>query len=531
VNQKTPLFILRVLCLFALFAIVPIAALAADDYHVAVQQKWRHVQEKAKDAVVHVVAHVAEVNILEPYLPPVQKSFNGSGFFISKDGYIVTNAHVVNQAVDIRVLIPSIGQRLIAVQLVSISPDCDLALLKVHEPDLAFLNSQLGTIPTLELGDSDSLRRADEVIALGYPLGQYSLKSTTGVISGIEHDMIQISAPINPGNSGGPLLNLKGEAVGINTAGIDHASGRIIQNMNFIIPINRLKSLLPVMKTIKLIKKPFFGATSIFGTDDLTEYLGNPHPGGLYVADVIKGSLLFNAGIKAGDMIYEIDGHRLDIYGEITAPWGNDKVSVVDYVSRLKIGDAFNLVVYRKGNKISFDITIAQQKGEGVVRLYPGYEDIAYEIFGGMIIEPLALNHMPILLKSAPGLYERFKDSNLCNPALVITRIFNSSELNRTRTLLPGFILKEINGIEVKTLDDFRAAVLQGQKDNLFVIKAINTVDNSTDNVLVVLPLDRAIAQEQYLAQIYGYPVSSLLDQLMATEDVAMQPEGLAAAG
>ena len=100
-----------------------------------------------------------------------------------------------------------------------------------------YLEKTLGEIPYLPLGDSDTAYRSDRVLTLGYPLGQESLKSTTGVISGQERDMIQISAPINPGSSGGPLLNNKGEVIGICTSGINDA-----QNVNYIIPINETKA-------------------------------------------------------------------------------------------------------------------------------------------------------------------------------------------------------------------------------------------------------------------------------------------------
>ena len=120
----------------------------------------------------------------------------------------------------------------------------------------------LGSIPFLPLGDSDLIHRSDEVLALGYPLGQQSLKSTTGVISGREQHLIQMSAAINPGNSGGPSLNTKGEVIGINSAGIPAA-----QNVGYMIPINDLKIVLADLYKVKLLRKPFLGVLFNNATD------------------------------------------------------------------------------------------------------------------------------------------------------------------------------------------------------------------------------------------------------------------------
>ena len=162
----------------------------------------------ARDTVVQVFAQIAELDLMQPYKTPTQYGSRGSGFFINEHGHIITNAHVIDQAHAIWIQIPSLGKRLINVIVVGICPERDIALLRVADEDVDYIRSELGYIPYLVLGDSDKVRRSDEVLALGYPLGQESLKSTTGVISGREKNLIQMSAPINPGSSGGPLLNL-----------------------------------------------------------------------------------------------------------------------------------------------------------------------------------------------------------------------------------------------------------------------------------------------------------------------------------
>src|SRR5207249_4901678 len=121
-------------------------------------------------------------------------------FFINDEGDLITNAHVVNQAPTVWIQIPSLGKQIIDVDVLSVSPERDLALLRVKPEGLKTIRAALGSIPYLSFGDSDTVKRSEEVLALGYPLGQQSLKSTSGVISGREGHLIQMSAAINPGN-------------------------------------------------------------------------------------------------------------------------------------------------------------------------------------------------------------------------------------------------------------------------------------------------------------------------------------------
>ena len=314
---------------------------------------WRPIQEQVKDTVVQVFSQIAEFDMLQPYRTPQQYSAVGSGFFINEQGDLITNAHVINQARSVWIQIPSLGRRIIDVEVIGMTPDRDIALLRVKPEGLELIKSMLGGVPCLTLGDSDSVKRSDEVLALGYPLGQQSLKSTTGVISGREQHMIQMSAAINPGSSGGPLLNEGGEVVGINAAGITEA-----QNVGYAIPINDLKIVLPELYKTKLVRKPFLGILYNNASESLTEYLGNPQPGGCYIVEVVKGSTMYRAGVKPGDMLYAINGHQIDIYGDMSVPWNEDKISIVDYVSRMTAGEKVNLVVYRKGDRKEVELEL-----------------------------------------------------------------------------------------------------------------------------------------------------------------------------
>lgn len=479
-------------------------------------QSWRRIQKQVKDCVVQIFAQRAALDICRPWAPPMQQPARGSGFFINERGEILTNAHVVDQALAVWVQIPSMGKRLVEAVIVGVCPERDVALLRIADKEIDVVREYLGEIRYLELGDSDTAYRTDEVLALGYPLGQESLKSTTGVISGREQQWIQMDAAINPGNSGGPLLNINGEVIGINSAGITEA-----QNVGYIIPINNVKVMLSELYKKKLLHKPFLGVFSINVTDDVTDYLGNPQPGGCYVAEVVKDSPLYNAGVRTGDMIYEMNGHRLDIYGEMNVPWSEDKISIIDYVSRIELGQEIPLVIYRKGERVETTISFEQSERLPVRMVYPGYEKIDYEIFGGMVVMELTLNHIRELANYAPSLTRYGEMRNQNESILVVTHIFSSSQLYRARTLSPGVTLVEVNEQPVKTLADFRQAIQQ-DVNGYFVVRASDRVSNVSDNLLVVLPYGDVLQEEVHLAQQYHYPLSRVVKGLL--KDKKMLP-------
>ena len=130
-------------------------------------QAWRSVQQRVKDTVVQIFSQRTEFDFLQPYRTPEQMNMFGSGFFINESGDIVTNAHVVDQAKTLWIQIPSLGKRIIDVSVVGVSPERDLALLRVSPEDVLFIKKTLGAIPFLPLGNSDMVRRSDEVLALG----------------------------------------------------------------------------------------------------------------------------------------------------------------------------------------------------------------------------------------------------------------------------------------------------------------------------------------------------------------------------
>jgi serine protease Do len=478
------------------------------------RQRWSALQSKFKDGVVQVFAQVNEFNWLEPYKTPNQAEALGTAFFINQEGDLITNAHVVDQAILLTIQIQSVGKRRFQVDIIGASPDRDLALVRLKKEDIQALKKELGltALPALEMGDSDAIHRGDKLMALGYPLGQQGLKSTTGVVSGRENLMgqyfIQISAPINKGNSGGPSLDHKGRVIGVNTAGIPGA-----QNVGYIIPVNEVRLFLDQLSTMpasaapKLLRKPYMGIFFNNANDNITAFLKNPAPGGLYVVDVAKGGPFEKVGIKAGDMIYKIDDYSVDIYGEMSVPWSKeDRISIVDYVGRLKFGHKIRIEYYRNGalKKASFTLTPVQSP---VRRMYPGYEKIDYEVIAGFVIMPVTLNHVVLLAQYTHELMAFTDPKKQTEPALMITHVMLNSPASRSRTVGAGGVIAEVNGLRVKTLEEFRAAVPLSIKSGYLTIK-------TTDNQFATLPLGEVMADEQRLSATYFYKLSQSYNEL-----------------
>lgn len=481
--------------------------------YTRVAEPWAQVQSGARDTVVQILCQVAEVDIMQPYKTPSQGQAFGSGFFINDQGEIVTNAHVVCNARSIWVQVPSLGRHIIDADVIGTCPERDLALLKLRPAGLELIKKRLGTIAYLPLGDSDYVRRADEIMALGYPLGQHALKSTTGVVSGREHvssqHYIQMSAPINPGSSGGPSLNRLGQVIGINSAIIQGA-----QNVGYIIPVNELKIVLPDLRKVQLLRKPYLGIFYAPGSEALTTYLGNPQPGGVYVVETFKKSILEQAGVRSGDMIYQVNGYTVDIYGEMNVAWSEDKISLADYVTRLPLNSPIHLVVYRKGARKDLDLTFNLVSPLPIRVVYPDYEPIDYEIFAGMVVTPLTLNHVFTFLSSPARLLtmQRYTDAKEQQEgALVISHIFPDSQAHRSRALTVGSVLQEVNGMPVRTMDQLRAVMRDFKKSPYMTIKTSGDVGD----LFVVFPVSQVLLDEPRFSRDYHYPLSDTIKQLL----------------
>jgi len=156
--------------------------------------------------------------------------------------------------------------------------------------------------------------------------------------------------------------------------------------------------------------------------------------------------------------------------------------------------------------------------------VYPWIENIDYEVFAGMVVMQLTGNHLRGLVSQAPGLMYYSELKNQMNPVLVVTHVFPTSQLYRTRTIVPGAVINEVNGQKVTTLEELRQAYLAGDDTHL-TIRATDRYTRASDNVLVVLPLSKVLEQEAQLSQTFHYPVSQNAQQLLASYAQRLQEQ------
>ena len=477
---------------------------------------WAKIQSDVQNSVVQVFAQIGRFNWREPYKVEEQYENRGSGFLIDERGYLITNAHVVDQAKHIWVHVPVLGQQPLEAHVVAICPDRDFALLRITDEGLQYIRENMGGIPFLTFGDSDYVQRTDSVLVLGYPLGQYRLKSTTGIISGREsiygHSLLQITAPVNPGSSGGPMLNVRGQVIGITIAMVP-----IAQNIGYVIPINELKIVLADMYSKRFVRKPLLGARFIYASDEKARYFNNPTPPGLYIGTVFKGSLLEKAGVHEGDMLYAFNGFRLDAYGETNVPWSLDKVSLYDLVSRMKVGDKAQLIIYRNGERKDITFAVEYLQPFSIRQRFPDYEPIEYDMLGGLVVMDLADNHLPFLILESPELICYKEPAHRMDPVLVVTYVLPGSYAHQLRTLKPGVIIHEVNGKKVKTLADWKQSMQKSLETGLIMLK--------TDiDVLVVFSLEKLLKNEERLSKAFVYPISKTVQKLQRAVQRKQKP-------
>jgi serine protease Do len=470
---------------------------------------WQRVQSSVEDGVVQVYVSTARFNWIRPYRAPDEQVMVGSGFFINRDGDMLTNYHLVSQARNVKVRLPRLGQKQFNADVVGVCPDRDIALIRLSDAARDEVERALGGISPLMLGDSDMVGRTQEVMALGFPLGGLSLKSTIGNVSGWEHlggqSFIQLTSPLNPGNSGGPAVNTRGEVIGVNTAGIVGA-----QNTGFFVPITEIKHIIKDLYRTKLLRKPVLGGDFSIYLDNVREHLGNPEGGGWYIAHVYKNTLIDRAGIKTGDVIYEINGHELDAFGEVEVSWAPDtKVSVVDLLNRYNFGDEVHFVIYRHGERKEVVCTLDDRFVLPIRAKYPEFETVDYELIGGMVVMELSMNVINALLEKdsslAPYLTQYACPDHQYEQGVIITHILPDSPAREAKLLSPGLIIDTVNDVPVRSLQQFRDAVAGGRDAKFF------TITTQFARRFAALSYEEVVAKEPLLATRNGYAVSALV--------------------
>jgi serine protease Do len=371
--------------------------------------------------------------------PPQQQPQRslGSGFVIDGEGYILTNNHVVENADEVIVRLDNEQEHKATV--VGKDPKTDLALLKLDGV------SGLTAVP---LGDSDKLRVGEWVMAIGNPFGlDHSV--TSGIVSakgrfigaGNYDDYIQTDAAINPGNSGGPLINLKGEVVGINSAIFSRTGGNI--GIGFAIPVNLAKELVPQLREKGKVTRGWLGVLIQKVTPEIAESLGLEQARGALVADVVANGPAAAAGVKVGDVITEFDGHTVNESNELPM-----------LVARTPLGKEVQLKVMRDKEPQDLSVTIAELQDEEM------------QVARGGDSEKLGLTVQTLTPEIADNLgVEEAK-------GVVVTAVESGSPADEAG-LRRGDVILEVNRQAVDDADAYRGALKKVEKGKnvLFLVR------------------------------------------------------------
>jgi serine protease Do len=366
---------------------------------------------------------------------PHYEQSGGSGFIISDDGYVLTNYHVVEDASRIRVDLSG-DPRHYEAELVGTDPSTDLALIKIK------VESKL---PYLDLGNSESIRVGDWVLAVGNPLN-YEHTVTVGVVSakgrrlggglGVRDvnfdDFIQTDAAINFGNSGGPLVNIRGEVVGVNTA-----ISSVGQGIGFAVPINIAKGIMDQLRTTGKVSRGYLGITLGAITPELQEAWSLENNEGAIVQSVYPGLPASDAGVKRGDIIIAVDGQRVTTTEQ-----------VVRLVSAMAPGSTLELKVLRGGKEVTIKADLADRPPPdqiargGSPRGIPGGEDPSEKALGVSVddLTPQALNEIELPSDTT---------------GVIVTRVSRISEAYE-KGLNRGDVISEVNRVPIESASEYR---------------------------------------------------------------------------
>jgi serine protease Do len=368
----------------------------------------------------------------------------GSGVIVSPDGYIITNNHVVEQGEEIKVTL--FDRRTFKGKIVGADPKTDIAIVRIDAHDL----------PTLTWGDSEKLQVGEFVLAIGNP---YSLSHTVtmGIISAVGRanvgiadyeDFIQTDAAINPGNSGGPLVNIKGELIGINTAIFSRTGG--YQGIGFAVPSNMVRIVIDQLVQKGKVTRGWIGVTIQDLTPELSQKFGLKKTSGALVSDVAKDSPAGKAGIKRGDIIFEINGKEI-----------KDVSSLRNMVAQSKVGSEISMKILRSGHEYAIKVFIVELPREVAEVVQDKVQnDTEAEILAGLTVMDITKEIIKQL------------GFNKDERGVVVVRVEPGSPADEAE-IKRGDIIKEMDEKEVDDMEDFNR-IASNIKKNETVLFFIN---------------------------------------------------------
>ncbi|MCS7299164.1 MAG: Do family serine endopeptidase [Spirochaetia bacterium] len=434
-------------------------------YAYAVQKVLNEVAEKVSPVVVNIKSEdVVEYTYRDPFqyffddeffkrffdIPegPKERKYKrvipslGSGFIISKDGYILSNLHVLRPAgkvaKNIVVTVLKSGREYKA-RVIGYDEETDIALLKIDPKE---------ELPVANLGDSDKVKVGDFAIAVGNPFGLTGT-FTFGTVSAINRDIqgnvfskyIQTDAPINPGNSGGPLVNIFGEVIGINTMIISpNQFGGTAGNVGIglAIPINTAKRVVKQLIDKGKVERGYIGVSISELDEETRKQMGLPKDVGVLVSKVEPGSPAEKEGVKQGDVIVEVDGQKISTFSEL-----------LDKIASKSPGDNARIKVFRDGRYIDFNIRVASR---------PTSEELAKRRDEGELKPLTRSEYKGIVVSNNPN-----------GDGVVVVEVKDDSPFSGI--IQKGDIIIEINNQKINNISDFEKFSKANQDQKRFLMK------------------------------------------------------------
>ncbi|MBI3182106.1 MAG: trypsin-like peptidase domain-containing protein [Myxococcales bacterium] len=372
---------------------------------------------------------------LRPPGPQIRQG-TGSGFLIEQNGLVLTNNHVVEDAVSIRVTLDD-GREFDA-RVLGRDPLTDVAVLR--------LEGNPKNLPAVTLGDSDAVQIGDWVLAIGNPFGLASSVSL-GILSararqigtGPFDDFLQTDAAINPGNSGGPLFNMRGEVVGMTTAIVGVGTG-----IGFAVPSNLIRALLPSLERGKPVERGWLGISVQDLTPDLARALGVPVSAGAVVADVEERAPAAKAGIQPQDAIVALNGRPVESASDLTRR-----------VALERPGAASTLTLYRGQQRMELRVTLGTRPDiEGLGRPRP--EEREKE-------KRLGVTFQTVDPRAA-------RERGMPSEGALVTAVLPGSPAERA-DLRPGMVVVEAGGKPIKRAEDLRRVLSDAKKGSVVLLR------------------------------------------------------------
>jgi S1-C subfamily serine protease len=439
--------------------------------------------------IIKILSQSIEFDWKMPFKIDSASSSVGTGFFINKQGYILTCFHVIQNAKKIYAEVPSKGKDKYELKVISVCPQMDLALLQIHD---------FKVTEYCALDMSSNIKKGNEVFALGFPLGLDNLKLTKGIISGRDEHLYQTDTPINPGNSGGPLIK-NNKVIGINSSGFT-----LSQNVGFAIPIIQFNLIYKDMLKSKYIQLPLFLGLDYNNTHmNSIKAICNKCNGGVYITNVYKNAPISSSKIKKGDVLISINNYKIDNYGLLNKFWLEEKLNVNNILYKYKLNDKIKISYSSKGKIVNthfinngFDLPIKT--------VYPIYQPVKYELFGGLCVMNMSLNHRNVI--NSVSMQKYTNNKHKIKPSLVISYIFENSYLHNLNIFEAGDMITKVNGTNVNNINNYKKALAKPiTKNKQKYIELITCNDK-----YVLIPLKKTITEHLAFSEIYKYQLSNI---------------------